>query len=114
MTEQELAEIERHSQFAEDAIKNGVLILYDPERVNKLIAEARRLRGQLAEARSVATGLLTTVLETPHHYMGLCPDGLSPAARDDECPACQQLIRAELAVLKWGRGNDESRRDASP
>lgn len=82
--------------------KNAVNVLELNSIAVDLFGEVRRLQGELEEAREIAKGLLSTVLETPHHYMGLCPDDLSPAARDGDCPACQQLIQAELTILKWG------------
>lgn len=61
-----------------------------PER----LAEIDRLRTLVADLRKVGTD------ETPHDYAGACPDprtegAESVADRDNTCPACAVLIRAD-------------------
>lgn len=45
----------------------------------------------------IATG------KTPHVYNGMCPDSLEGhAVRDDECPACNAILRFEEAMQAAG------------
>lgn len=55
----------------------------------RFAGERDALRASVAELTQVGVGRLA------HTYMGLCPDlHEGHDVRDDECPACQALVRA--------------------
>lgn len=55
--------------------------------------------GLIADLRDIATG------KTQHVYAGICPDLMEGHdTRDDECPACKVLLRADTALSTYQQG----------
>lgn len=51
----------------------------------------------LSDLRMIATEQIA------HNYAGMCPDLLEgPSVRDASCPACQILVRADVALANGG------------
>lgn len=78
-------------------------VIVEPEMLatkDELIRDAMRLGGSVVELYAVSTG------QIPHIYQGMCPDAVEGASsRDDECPACKILMKADEALAASGLAN---------